>query len=156
MQKIRYFERIFCVYALELRTKITLGVLALPQCGSCQRQVLRSKTAGFSTFALQKPDLRSVRAFLRGAYTPSGKVCSVGCDRRCKLIFVRSERFFWTPPIHAHFICRVFLQPFLLQTKTPGIAGGYVAFICFSLRGLLADISKDTAVYVKDMSVYCV
>ena len=76
MQKIRPFERVFCVYALELRTKITLGVLALPQCGSCQRQVLRSKTAGFSTFALQKPDLRSVRAFLRGAYTPSGKVYS--------------------------------------------------------------------------------
>lgn len=28
MQKIRSFERIFCVYSLKLRTKITLGVSA--------------------------------------------------------------------------------------------------------------------------------
>lgn len=45
---------------------------------------------------------------------------------------------------------------FLFIKKTPGTAGGYVSLIRFSLRGLLADISKDTAVYVKDMSVYCV
>ena len=54
MKKIRYFERIFCVYALELRTKITLGV-----CFSA-----------LSAKAESRPSV--VRAILRGANTPSG------------------------------------------------------------------------------------
>ena len=43
-------------------------------------------------------------------YTPSGKVYSAKCGHRCKLIFVRSGRFFGHP-IRNHFICRVFLHP---------------------------------------------
>ena len=52
-------------------------------------------------------------------YTPSGKVYSVGCDRRCKLIFVRSERFFRTPPCALILYVEFFYSPFFNTNKLP-------------------------------------
>ena len=47
-------------------------------------------------------------------YTPSGEVYSVGCDRRCKLIFVRSERFFRTPPCALILYVEFFYSPLFI------------------------------------------
>ena len=65
---------------------------------------------GFSMFMPLNYERKSPSEY---ADTPSGKVYSVGCDRRCKLIFVRSERFFLDTHMRSFYMSSFLQAPFI-------------------------------------------